>query len=133
MEFAKGESSTDLTLPMCSCGLPAKIFTSKTERNPGKRFYGCQLYKVAGTQHCKFFRWIDIANHRCSTEEYVVEIEEKENLIHQLRIDNIEIRRHFEYQLETAERVIYRQRLVIAGLSGMLVCAFGVIVFGRFL
>ncbi|CAH8277644.1 unnamed protein product [Arabidopsis lyrata] len=31
---------------VCDCGLAAKIFKSKTERNPNRRFYGCELYKV---------------------------------------------------------------------------------------
>lgn len=31
---------------LCRCGLPAKIVTSWTDNNPGRRFFGCPLYKV---------------------------------------------------------------------------------------
>lgn len=31
---------------MCDCGLPAKIFTAWTNKNPGRKFFGCELYKV---------------------------------------------------------------------------------------
>ncbi|KAF8099956.1 hypothetical protein N665_0234s0004 [Sinapis alba] len=31
---------------LCRCGLPAKIVTSWTDNNPGRRFFGCLLYKV---------------------------------------------------------------------------------------
>ncbi|CAH8263586.1 unnamed protein product [Arabidopsis lyrata] len=44
---------------VCEYRLPAKIFKSKTEKNPNRRFFGCQLYKKGGNAHCKFFRWLD--------------------------------------------------------------------------
>ena len=31
---------------LCFCGLPAKISQAWTDKNPGRRFYGCERYKV---------------------------------------------------------------------------------------
>lgn len=31
---------------LCACRLPAKIFTAWTDKNPGRKFFGCELYKV---------------------------------------------------------------------------------------
>ncbi|XP_048613125.1 uncharacterized protein LOC125587049 [Brassica napus] len=30
---------------LCFCGLPAKISQAWTDKNPGRRFYGCERYK----------------------------------------------------------------------------------------
>ncbi|XVE82629.1 hypothetical protein DITRI_Ditri16bG0021500 [Diplodiscus trichospermus] len=39
----------------CYCGLPAKICTSRTSKNPSRKFWGC-LQHVTG---CGFFKWYD--------------------------------------------------------------------------
>ncbi|KAF2536464.1 hypothetical protein F2Q68_00021930 [Brassica cretica] len=44
---------------MCDCGLPAKIFTSWKNKNPGRKCFGCELYKEMGNEHCKCFEWFD--------------------------------------------------------------------------
>ena len=31
---------------LCYCGFPAKIAQAWTDKNPGRRFYGCERYKV---------------------------------------------------------------------------------------
>lgn len=49
MDTISGSSSMSRSsgaLKKCNCGLPAKIYKSKTEKNPGRRFFGCQLYKT---------------------------------------------------------------------------------------
>ncbi|CAN1132830.1 hypothetical protein LINPERPRIM_LOCUS30303 [Linum perenne] len=33
------------------------IRTSRTESNPGRRFFGCGINRRVGA--CKFFRWVD--------------------------------------------------------------------------
>ncbi|XP_056858437.1 uncharacterized protein LOC130511391 [Raphanus sativus] len=44
---------------VCACQLPAKIFTAWTDKNPGRRFYGCELYKEGENNHCSYFAWLD--------------------------------------------------------------------------
>ncbi|XP_058190253.1 uncharacterized protein LOC131307647 [Rhododendron vialii] len=40
----------------CSCGLSAKLWTSKTHRNPYRMFYSCPKYP---NNQCEFFQWCD--------------------------------------------------------------------------
>ncbi|XP_050210069.2 uncharacterized protein LOC126660547 [Mercurialis annua] len=35
----------------------ARVYTSWTEKNPGRRFYGCRSYKRGGG--CDFFEWFE--------------------------------------------------------------------------
>ena len=37
-------------------GIEAEVVTSRTNANPGQRFYRCHIWKE---DDCKFFRWID--------------------------------------------------------------------------
>ncbi|RZB70552.1 hypothetical protein D0Y65_035499 [Glycine soja] len=49
----------------CLCNIEAPLVTSWTEENPGRRFYGCGLYKDRGTKGCNFFQWHDpVDNNR---------------------------------------------------------------------
>ncbi|KAL5138158.1 hypothetical protein HKD37_10G028407 [Glycine soja] len=49
----------------CLCNIEAPLVTSWTEENPGRRFYGCGLYKDIGTKGCNFFQWHDpVGNNR---------------------------------------------------------------------
>ncbi|XP_023634302.1 uncharacterized protein At4g04775-like [Capsella rubella] len=137
MDLSTGSSSTTRYLGglrKCNCGLPAKIFTSKTKKNPWKRLFGCQLYKDGGTEPRKYFKWFDDEESkrlsRNALSQAMAEIEEKEYIIHELRMTVIELRTGLEKHVEDAEKVIYRQRLIITGLSGLLVCAIGAIIFG---
>ena len=41
--------------PTCNCGVPARVKTSWTVENPGKRFYGCAYYEVSVPDFCFFF------------------------------------------------------------------------------
>ena len=52
-----GSSSNSVnSYKTCYCGAPAPIKVSRTSDNPGRRFFGCQNYKV---QPCAFFKWVD--------------------------------------------------------------------------
>lgn len=42
---------------LCECEKKAKLFTSRTARNPGRRFLGCG--QPQGTR-CNFFHWFDV-------------------------------------------------------------------------
>ncbi|XP_057433476.1 uncharacterized protein LOC130726251 [Lotus japonicus] len=44
---------------VCGCGVEAPLLTSWTGDNPGRRFYGCGLFKVHGRRLCRFFEWYD--------------------------------------------------------------------------
>ncbi|KAJ1400925.1 Zinc finger, GRF-type [Sesbania bispinosa] len=50
----------------CMCGVPCKIQTSWTEKNPGRRFFGCGNYGML--HHCQYFSWIDQATCERSTK-----------------------------------------------------------------
>ncbi|XP_058768557.1 uncharacterized protein At4g04775-like [Vicia villosa] len=43
----------------CRCGLDAPLMTSWTDANPGRRFYGCGMYKIQGYKRCNHFVWYD--------------------------------------------------------------------------
>ncbi|XP_058725508.1 uncharacterized protein LOC131596784 [Vicia villosa] len=43
----------------CKCGLDAPLMTSWTDANPGRRFYGCGMYKLYGKKGCSHFEWYD--------------------------------------------------------------------------
>ncbi|KAL1824550.1 hypothetical protein ACET3Z_011328 [Daucus carota] len=42
---------------LCFCGKQARVYTSWTLKNPGRRFYTCSTPKEI--QGCHFFEWID--------------------------------------------------------------------------
>ncbi|CAH9110385.1 unnamed protein product [Cuscuta europaea] len=56
------ESGTPTRSTYCKCrnmnGMvtKARLWTSWTDKNPGRRFYGCPYYKKEG---CGFFQWHD--------------------------------------------------------------------------
>ncbi|CAH1432768.1 unnamed protein product [Lactuca virosa] len=41
----------------CWCEDLCPVFVSRTPENPGKKFWGCPIYKGEGG--CGFFRWVD--------------------------------------------------------------------------
>ncbi|KAH7833303.1 hypothetical protein Vadar_004966 [Vaccinium darrowii] len=55
MEYSNVSKSEESEL-MCSCGLPAKLRTSKTSRNPYRLFYNCLK---SPDKQCGFFQWCD--------------------------------------------------------------------------
>ncbi|KAL8536206.1 hypothetical protein ACS0TY_011735 [Phlomoides rotata] len=42
----------------CFCQQEARVHTSWTVDNPGRRFFGCRFWKVNGGG-CNFFKWLD--------------------------------------------------------------------------
>lgn len=146
-----GSSSRMSNHPMCDCGITAKIFKSKTRRNLNRRFFGCELYKEGGGSHCKFFRWLDEEEitgwpkRTLSLAE--AKIREKDKAIEQLRRTITELSRDLEKldaevevkksdevalktKLDDLESVVYRQRIIITGMSALFVCSIGAILFG---
>ncbi|XP_058751367.1 uncharacterized protein LOC131624449 [Vicia villosa] len=43
----------------CHCGLDVPLMTSWIDTNPGRRFYGCGMYKLQGFKKCNNFIWLD--------------------------------------------------------------------------
>ncbi|KAJ4885536.1 hypothetical protein Rs2_35629 [Raphanus sativus] len=53
----KGKGKADETQLLCHCGVPAKCAQAWTNKNPGRRFYGCVRWKTP--LDCGFFQWIN--------------------------------------------------------------------------
>ncbi|CAL9240202.1 unnamed protein product [Arabidopsis halleri] len=112
----------------CGCG------EIRTEKNPGRRFFGCALYKVGGgAEHCKYFKWFEEEELQGWEDntliKAVAEIREKEKMIHELQMTIMELRGDLKKQMADAEQVVFRQRLIITGLAGLVVCAVGGFIF----
>ncbi|KAF7151073.1 hypothetical protein RHSIM_Rhsim02G0156200 [Rhododendron simsii] len=43
----------------CYCGEPTVLRKSGTQKNPGRRFFGCRNYKIEGSLDCGFFCWYE--------------------------------------------------------------------------
>ncbi|KAG8480253.1 hypothetical protein CXB51_024807 [Gossypium anomalum] len=46
-------------IPVCYCGNQAKLNTSWSNDNPGRRFFGCKEFGSAFRKPCRFFSWFD--------------------------------------------------------------------------
>ncbi|KAG8482721.1 hypothetical protein CXB51_024032 [Gossypium anomalum] len=46
-------------IPVCYCGNPAKLNTSWSNDNPGRRFFGCKKFSSAFRKPCRFFSLFD--------------------------------------------------------------------------
>ncbi|CAL5188960.1 unnamed protein product [Lathyrus oleraceus] len=56
--FNHGSRSSSRSRYVCKCGLDAPLMTTWTDANPGRRFYGCRMYKVC-FKKCSHFVWLD--------------------------------------------------------------------------
>ncbi|TYH06939.1 hypothetical protein E1A91_A08G182400v1 [Gossypium mustelinum] len=46
-------------IPVCYCGNPAKLNTSWSNDNPGRRFFGRKKFSSGFRKPCRFFSWFD--------------------------------------------------------------------------
>ncbi|KAB2010146.1 hypothetical protein ES319_D10G216700v1 [Gossypium barbadense] len=46
-------------IPVCYCGNAAKLNTSWSNDNPGRRFFGCKKFGSGFKKQCLFFSWFD--------------------------------------------------------------------------
>ncbi|CDY20424.1 BnaC02g23920D [Brassica napus] len=89
MEVGSGSSrrSQNSGRRLCFCGLPATVAQAWTDKNPGRRFYGCPRYKLG--DHCKYFSWYDEEEgtkwQKRALLEAHDEIREKDRVIEQLQ------------------------------------------------
>ncbi|KAI5433591.1 hypothetical protein KIW84_020758 [Lathyrus oleraceus] len=57
--FSHGSRSSNRLRYVCKCSLDAQLITTRTNANPGRRFYGCGMYKIQGYKKCSHFIWLD--------------------------------------------------------------------------
>ncbi|KAG5378312.1 hypothetical protein IGI04_026154 [Brassica rapa subsp. trilocularis] len=74
---------------LCFCRLDAEIRQAWTDKNPGRRFYGCPCYKEKnGCNYFKWFDWFDVEDgtewQKMALIEAWDEIQEKSRVIEQL-------------------------------------------------
>ncbi|KAJ4905301.1 hypothetical protein Rs2_19252 [Raphanus sativus] len=81
-----GSSRQNSGRKLCFCRLDAKIRQAWTDKNPGRRFYGCPRYKEKNG--CQYFKWVDVEDgsewQRLALIEAHDQIEEQRRLIEQL-------------------------------------------------
>ncbi|KAK1584609.1 hypothetical protein Q3G72_034429 [Acer saccharum] len=64
-----GEDVSSSGSRKCDCGLDAKLRTSTTIRNPGRRFYGCPNFVNGNVKRCGYFEWVDSSSVEVAREE----------------------------------------------------------------
>ncbi|KAL8515281.1 hypothetical protein ACS0TY_014120 [Phlomoides rotata] len=52
-------STTGGLSTLCDCSEDARPWTSWTQENPGRRFYGCRFWRRGGGSGCQYFKWLD--------------------------------------------------------------------------
>ncbi|XP_074561889.1 uncharacterized protein LOC141818267 [Curcuma longa] len=103
--------------PKCRCGLLAKIITSWTDDNPGRRFAICSLHENEGG--CGFWTWID--DEICSRSTQVIpgllrrinkleaDAKSAENTMKELKTENDKL----EAELDKTKKIIRHIFVVI--------------------
>ncbi|GLU08412.1 hypothetical protein SLE2022_253260 [Rubroshorea leprosula] len=60
VEFGRHKYDYEGPSRFCFCGLKAPRIMSWSEKNPGRRFFGCPIYDPMNKkQQCKYFVWYD--------------------------------------------------------------------------
>nr|VDD60647.1 unnamed protein product [Brassica oleracea] len=92
---------------LCLCGLKAAITQAWTDKNPGRRFYGCQRFKEKNG--CKFFAWFDEEDETLWQKRALIEahdeIREKSRVITQLNETIAEPRSNLE-KIQNEEEIV---------------------------
>ncbi|CAL5184601.1 unnamed protein product [Lathyrus oleraceus] len=57
--FNHGSRSSNRPRYVCKCNLYASLMTTWTDANLGRRFYGCEMYKIQNFKKCSHFIWFD--------------------------------------------------------------------------
>ncbi|KAF9587008.1 hypothetical protein IFM89_039766 [Coptis chinensis] len=82
---------------ICECGYQAVVKISHTERNPGRKLWGCRNY--GNEPFCEYFVWVDQSSSRSadSTFSWLVELQHHnttlQNINNQLNIDVFRLER----------------------------------------
>ncbi|XP_057438970.1 uncharacterized protein LOC130730850 [Lotus japonicus] len=67
--------------PICDCGFQAPLVTSWTGDNPGRKFYGCGLFKKHGKRVCRFFVWYDEYHGLVKCDRFDEEVAREKKII----------------------------------------------------
>lgn len=98
MEVASGSSTRrqNSGRRFCICGFPVSITQGWTDRNPGRRFYGCPRFPNG----CNYFSWFDEEDGTTWQKQALLdargEIWEKTRVIEQLTQTISEMKNNFE-------------------------------------
>ncbi|KAG6683096.1 hypothetical protein I3842_13G175400 [Carya illinoinensis] len=74
--------------PTCWCSLKAPLKTSRTNKNPGRKFYACPKYNM-GEAKCQFFIWVfilQLVEDKIRSRENVVRKKEDDILLHEYEV-----------------------------------------------
>ncbi|KAM7497181.1 hypothetical protein LguiA_021595 [Lonicera macranthoides] len=96
--MASRSSSSVNSRSSCHCGYPVVMKTSKTSKNPGRRFIGCRNWRSETS--CGFFDWIDTnstqSNLEISNEYLKKEIEDLKKVNGDLKKVNDDLKKDIE-------------------------------------
>ncbi|KAI9109223.1 hypothetical protein K1719_019846 [Acacia pycnantha] len=74
--------------PRCKCGRPSVVYTSKTQRNPNRAFFGCHNFKEK-LPYCDFFKWVDDSGNDS--------MELEDSRLNKLELNNAEVEFKLNY------------------------------------
>ncbi|KAK4272908.1 hypothetical protein QN277_021400 [Acacia crassicarpa] len=57
--YVRGDVGEPRASTMCYYGMVARLYTSWTAQNLGRRFFGCRNYQPVQGRGCGFFKWHD--------------------------------------------------------------------------
>ncbi|KAJ1377965.1 Zinc finger, GRF-type [Sesbania bispinosa] len=83
-------SSLNNPIQFCTCGVECKLKVSNTEKNPGRRFFGCGNYD-GSSSHCDYFCWYDPPPSKYCSKVIAGMLRKNENLMVQLKAQNEEM------------------------------------------
>ncbi|XP_042417166.1 probable serine/threonine-protein kinase PBL18 isoform X1 [Zingiber officinale] len=70
--------------PVCTHQLSANLFTSWTENTPGRRFWRCKRWKMAGD--CGYFKWYDPMHESVTIEQMDFVIHQRDELDEEIKM-----------------------------------------------
>ncbi|KAI9125004.1 hypothetical protein K1719_003620 [Acacia pycnantha] len=88
VEAAQVEPERRTAAPRCKCGRPSVVYTSKTQRNPNRAFFGCHNFKEK-LPYCDFFKWVDDSGNDS--------MELEDSRLNKLELNNAEVEFKLNY------------------------------------
>ena len=124
-------SRASASIYVCDCGKKAKMYTSWSLKNPGRRFYTCCQPQDS---RCDYFEWFDVEtegwhgdvitqlnNRRIYLEEKIALLEEKVSMLEGKLTTNKKKAKALE---ETNAKYVWIYWIAIGGLMAMLLVVF---------
>ncbi|XP_061374516.1 uncharacterized protein LOC133316756 [Gastrolobium bilobum] len=93
-------SQRRIASPRCKCGRPSVVYTSKTQRNPNKGFFGCLNSKEKKPYYDFFRRVADVIDDMMEVEDWrvnklklnIAEMEFKLNYLDMILNDQLQVK-----------------------------------------